>query len=190
MLDAATQKKYFGILMKGNTLKLDASDAIELVEKYDDLVWEDQLGNSTRSDNFKAMLSKISGKIIMHFFTLYHNGEKKIMYWCPCSIDDIVTLAGGTNFNEESGVYDSIEWISREDQISFLGKDIKKSCLEDKASNSQTKYFFEKYANSDHPIADNIFYTIYIKKFKEEQSINCARNTTLSPRPEKKEEAK
>lgn len=187
MLDVATQKKYLGILLNSKTLKLDASDAIELVEKFDDLVWEDQLGNSTRSDKFKAMLGKISGKVIMHFFTLYFNGEKKILYWCPCDINDIVMLAGATNFNHETGVYDSLEWINREEQLSFLGNDVKKACAERDPENVLVKTFFEKYVNTTHPIADNIFYTIYVKKFKGEQSINCARNISLSPRPEKKE---
>ena len=37
MLTAETQEKYLKILRKGNTLKVDPSDAIELVEKFEDL---------------------------------------------------------------------------------------------------------------------------------------------------------
>jgi hypothetical protein len=184
MLDLATQKKYLRILSKGNILKLDASDAIGLVEKFDDLVWEDQLGNSTRSEKFKECMGKIKGKVVLYFFTLYSKNETKILYWSPCSIEDIISIAGGSDYKKEDNIYESLKWISREEQLSFLGKDIKKACRGD-IDNNLIKVFYDKYINTNHPIADNIFYTVYIKKDNGEQSINCARNTTLSPRPEK-----
>lgn len=188
MLTAETQDKYLKILRKGNTLKVDPSDAIEMVEKFEDLEKVDQIGRSTRCVAFKDSLTSCKEKIIMKFFVLWNNNEKQILYWCPCSMEDIVTLAGATNYDQETNTYKDLSWVQRSQQLSFLGKDIKKACA-GIAGNKLIDEFMEKYVNTDHPIADNIFYTIYIKTSdnREEQSINCARNTELSPRPDKKD---
>ena len=187
MLTAETQDKYLKILRKGNTLKVDPSDAIELVEKFEDLEKVDQIGRSSRCETFKANLTSCKEKIIMKFFVLWNNNEKQILYWCPCSMEDIVTLAGATNYDPDSNTYKDLAWVQRNQQLSFLGKDIKKACA-GITGNKLIDQFMEKYVNTDHPIADNIFYTIYIKTSgdREEQSINCARNVELSPRPDKK----
>ena len=185
MLDAETQAKYLKILTRGKTLKLEASDAIELVEKFDDLVWEDQLGNSTRSEIFKKKLSTIKGKIVMKFLTLFKLDNKKILYWCPCDINDIVLLAGASEYDINTDRYLKTDWKKREEQISFLGEDIKKSC--GSAKNKVLEEFYNKYVSAEHPIANNIFYTVYLKNA---DVVNCARNIILSPRPEKKDDAK
>lgn len=186
MLDAETQVKYLKILTKGNTLKVSPLDAIDLVEKFDELVWEDQFGISTRSEVFKENLKKCKGKIVMKFLLLYKVDNKKILYWCPCDINDIALLAGASDYNEETGIYDHTTWIKKEDQLSFLGGDIKKACAS--ARNKILTDFTDRYVNAEHPIANNIFYTVYLKNA---DTVNCARNIKLSPRPEKdKEEAK
>lgn len=190
MLTTETQDKYLKILKKGNTLKLDPSDAIEMVEKFEDLEKIDQIGRSSRCVAFKDNLTSCKDKIIMKFFMLWNNNEKQILYWCPCSMTDIMTLAGATTYDQETNTYKELSWVPRNNQLSFLGKDIKKACAEI-TSNKLIKEFVEKYVNTAHPIADNIFYTIYIKTSdnREEQTINCARNIELSPRPNKNKES-
>lgn len=187
MLTAETQEKYLKILRKGNTLKIEPSDAIEMAGKFEDLEKVDQIGRSTRCVIFKENLTSCKEKIIMKFFVLWANNEKQILYWCPCSIQDIVTLAGATEYDPETNTYKKLNWVPRHQQLSFLGKDIKKACA-GVSGNKLIDQFVEKYVNTDHPIADNIFYTIYIKTSddRNEQSINCARNVDLSPRPNKK----
>lgn len=187
MLTAETQKKYLKILRKGNTLKVDPSDAIEMVEKFEELEKVDQLGRSTRCIGFTDSLRTCKEKIIMISFTLWSTG-KQILYWSPCSMEDIVALAGATNYDPETNTYKDLVWKRRDEQLSFLGKDIKKACA-NIGNNDLIKQFVDKYVSIDHPIADNIFYTVYVRVSDDgEQSINCARNTNLSPRPEKKKD--
>ena len=54
--------------------------------------------------------------------------------------------------------------------------------------NPVEKQFYETYIETEHPIADNVFYTMYVKEIDGKQVIKCSRNTTLSPRPVKKDE--
>ena len=122
MLTAETQDKYLKILRKGNTLKVDPSDAIEMVEKFEDLEKVDQIGIPSNCVTFKANLTSCKEKIIMKFFTLWNNNEKQILYWCPCSMEDIVTLAGATNYDQETNTYKDLSWVQRNQQLSFLGQ--------------------------------------------------------------------
>jgi hypothetical protein len=191
MLSLETQKKYIGILKKGNTLKIDPLDAIELVEKFEELKKVDQIGTITDSDLFKERLKKCKDKIIMKHFTLWNQDNKDILYWSPCSLNDIISLAGAEQFNPETNMYEKLSWVQRNEQLCFLGQDIKKAgaVVNNSKGNSLTNEFSEKYINTEHPIADNIFYTVYIKSNDDSQVINCSRNTTLSPRPEKKKDS-
>ena len=189
MLSNEIREKYFRILNKGNTLKLSALDAIDMVENYDELKKVDQIGTELHSDVFKKQMEGCQDKIIMKLFTLYGKEDNKsILYWCPCSLHDIIGLAGASNYDEEKGIYQDSTWVFRKEQLSFLGKDIKKSCA-NVGTNKLIDEFVSKYINTDHPIADNIFYTIYLKTTKtpdgDEQTICCARNIMLSPRPDK-----
>ena len=70
MLTAETQEKYLKILRKGNTLKVEPSDAIELVEKFEDLEKVDQIGRSSRCEAFKESLTSCKEKIIMKFISI------------------------------------------------------------------------------------------------------------------------
>ena len=182
MLDEKTQKKYLRILNKGNTLKLDASDAIALLDKYrDEIDYDDQSGVHIT----ESSLSKCNGKVILKFFTLWYMDNKKVMYWCPCSLNDLITVAGASNYNSESDCYDTFEHIPRAKQISFLGSDIKKACSSFQ-HNKQLDTFAGIYATGEHPIADNVFYKVYGKNIDTVQEFKCARDIVLSPRPEKK----
>ena len=65
MLTAETQDKYLKILRKGNTLKVDPSDAIEMVEKFEDLEKVDQIGTELHSDVFKKQMEGCQMQEIM-----------------------------------------------------------------------------------------------------------------------------
>ena len=187
MLDTKTQQKYLRILSNEKTLKLDAQDAIQLIsesEKFKDL--EDQVGNTINAD---SILSLCTGKVIMHLFKIWHLDNKQIIYWCPCSLEDMAAIAGATDF--VNGSYKNVQWIPRNKQTSFLGKDIKRA-VENSELNPILKDFSDRYVETEHPLADNMFYTMYMKGrcSDSKQIFSCARNTSLSPRPIKNDDTK
>lgn len=182
-----TQQKFLKILTGEKTLKLEAQDAIQLIsgsEKLKDL--EDQVGNPI---NAESVMNVCTGKIIMKLFKIWHKDNKQVIYWCPCSMDDIAAVAGATEF--DNGSYSNTQWVPRDKQTSFLGKDIRRA-VENSELNPILKDFSKRYVEIEHPLAENMFYTIYMKGrgSKSKQILSCARNTDLSPRPDKKEDTK
>lgn len=183
MLDNETQKKYLRILQSGHTLKIDAKDAIELISGSEDL--KDIEDQSSNKINTESAINNCTGKIIMKQFTIWHMDNKKILYWCPCSIGDIINLLEVKAYDEKTNKYTEVKRIPKEKQISFLGKDIKKSGSEN-GCNKLIKDFINRYIETDHPIADHVFYNVVFK----EDGFKCFRNTELSPRPDKNEDTK
>lgn len=185
MLDEATNAKYLGIIKRNQTLKADAQDALEVITGDPEL--------SVKIDQTKAIyeqtkrLSVVKGKIIVK--RAYYGGKNNpnatdILYWAPCNLDDIFRVAG---LRDTKTYYDRIE---REDQVSFFGKDIKKAVMNATELDEIGEEFKKNYIDTDHAIADNIFYTIFFRKNRETGKIEakCSRNTELSPRPVHKEE--
>lgn len=181
-MDVETRDKYIAILKKGHTLKADKDDMIEVVSSDEELsALRDQV-NKSLVDNEQFLLPE--NKVIAKIATI---GEEKILYWCPCEFADILAIVGASEFNGEKY---TTKYVQKEDQISIFGKDIKKSIdnIKDSLNPVETK-FYDTYINTEHPIADNVFYTLYVKEVDGEQVIKCSRNTTLSPRPVKKDES-
>ena len=182
MLDKETRDKYITILQKGHTLKADKEDMIEVVSANEELSnLRDQVGKLLK-DNEQFLLPK--GKVIAKVAGI---GNDKMLYWCPCEFSDILLIVGARGFD---GNKYTTKYIHKEDQISILGKDIKKAIdnIQDNL-NKVEGAFYNTYIYTEHPIADNVFYTLYVKEVDGDQIIKCSRNTALSPRPIKKDES-
>jgi hypothetical protein len=181
-MDNETRNKYVAILKKGHTLKADKADMIEVVSSDEELsAYKDQVSKSLKDNkSFQLPENKVITKIA-------NVGDTKILYWCPCEFSDILAIVGATGFD---GSKYTTKFVQKEDQISIFGKDIKKSIsnIQDNLNPIEEK-FYNTYINTEHPIADNVFYTLYVKEIDGEQIIKCSRNTTLSPRPVKKDES-
>ena len=183
MLDNETRDKYITILKKGHTLKADKADMLEVINADEELSsYKDQVGKFLK-DNEQFLLPE--GKVITKVAII--GDENKILYWCPCEFADILLVVGAKDFNGEKY---TTKFVAKEDQIPILGKDIKKSINNIQENmNAVEALFYDTYINTEHPIADNVFYTLYVKEIDGKQSIKCSRNTTLSPRPVKNEES-
>lgn len=177
-MENQVKEKFTKILLDGKTLKCDIADALEVISGNEKLAaFDSQNGNIANS---LTAASKISnGKVVVkHFFI--NDRTKEILYWCFCNINDILSVSGIANFD---GNRYKINRINREDQISFLGKDIKAAIDHCNNKNKYIAAMNDNYVNIDHPIADNVFYNIRFNA--KEDKINCMRNTDLSPRPVK-----
>ena len=181
-MEVETRDKYILILKKGHTLKADKADMLEVIANDEELSSYKDQSNKFPKDNELFSLSE--GKIIAKITTV---GENKLLYWCPCEFRDILAVVGATNFD---GLKYTTKFIRKENQVSLFGKDIKKSIdnIHDNLNPIEAN-FYNTYIETEHPIADNVFYTLYVKETENGQIIKCSRNTTLSPRPIKKEES-
>lgn len=186
-MDNETRDKYLSILRKGHTLKADKEDMLEVVTGDEELnTLTDQSGKLLRDNPyFLIPQNKVIAKVASISNT---NTEKKdIIYWSPCEFSDILAVIGVAEFD---GTKYNSKYIKKEDQVSIYGKDIKKAIENIKENlNPLESLFYDTYINTEHPIADNVFYTLYVKEADGRQIIKCTRNTTLSPRPVKKDEA-
>ena len=181
-MDNETREKYIAILRKGHTLKADKADMVAVVsgdEELNSLV--DQTGKPLCGNLFFLIpKDKVIAKVA-------NVGDSKILYWCPCEFVDILAIIGATDFD---GNKYTTKYIQKEDQVSIFGKDIKKSIENIKDNlNPIEALFYDTYINTEHPIADNVFYTLYAKEQDGQQVIKCSRNTALSPRPVRKDES-
>ena len=180
-MENETREKYISILKKGHTLKADKADMIEVVSNDEELSsYVDQTSKHIQeNEQFFVPENKVIAKVA-------NIGDRYILYWCPCEFSDILAVAGATKFN---GTKYETRFIQKGNQVSIFGKDIKKSINNIKDNlNPVEKTFYETYIETEHPIADNVFYTMYVKEIDGKQVIKCSRNTTLSPRPVKKDE--
>jgi hypothetical protein len=182
-MNKETLEKYIAILKKGHTLKADKEDMLEVIASDEELgAYKDQVRKSlAQNEQFLLPENKVIAKI-----ATIGEGEK-ILYWCPCEFADILAVVGASNFD---GTKYTTKYVQKEDQISIFGKDIKKSIDNIKDNlNPVESVFYNTYIKTEHPIADNVFYTLYVKEIDGEQVIKCSRNTALSPRPIKRDEA-
>lgn len=202
-MEDKTKELYRNLLSKKKTVKGDADEMIEFVTTSEDLAeLKDQTGGGFMSvydsDKYHKSIDKNGMKVIVRLF------DKKItkaasdmLYWACCDFFDMLALGGCIkgSYSSEEDRYETV-FIKKESLVSFYGRDIKfayKNIPEDQM-NPILKRFGDEYINKDHPLSDNIFYTLYIKNAKgntviANQFICCARNADLSPRPVKKQEA-
>lgn len=181
MLDEATVSKYVTIIKKGQTLKADVKDSLEVVTGDSELSsMIDQTGQRYDST---VRLQILSGKIITKK-TILRNGNT-ILYWAPCDLEGLFKIIG---LREDRASY---EQIDRADQVSFYGKDIKKAFNSVEDLDDFAKEFKDNFIETEHPVADNIFYSLYFRKNRETNKleIKCSRNLELSPRPVKEDVA-
>lgn len=176
-MEQATKELYLNIL-KNKTLKCDIGDAIETLEGSDFANLPSQNGNIL--EVLKKFSSVVKDKIILSQYKV--NGNV-IMYWCCCNIDDILAVSGISKYSEDKQRY-YINRIEREDQISFLGKDIKRAVSNLESTNKIIEDFIERFIKIEKPLGDLNYYTIFARTDKETniQTLNCSRNLTLSPR--------
>ena len=130
----------------------------------------------------KFLKDKYTG-ILMNGHTLKATKEDILEVWCACDFEDILYIIGVRDSSNKKYV---TEYVGKVDQVSFLGKDIIKAIenIKDTLDDIE-QVFYDTYIATEHPIADNVFYTLYIKEVNGEQTIRCSRNTALSPRPKR-----
>lgn len=181
-MEIETRDKYIAILKKGHTLKADKEDMLEVVAGDEELSsYKDQSGKFLKDNQ---LFLQVKGKVIAKIANI---GEDKVLYWCPCEFSDIMIIIGASEFN---GSKYNTKFIQKEDQLSLYGKDVKKSInnIEPNNLNPVEANFYYTYIETEHPLADNVFYTLYVKEINGDQIIKCSRNTALSPRPIKKDD--
>jgi hypothetical protein len=178
MMEKYLKDKYTGILMNGHTLKATREDILEVVTENETLsTIVDQCGKLLKDD---IQFTYPKGKVICK---VTNSGVNKILYWCACDFEDILYIIGVRDSSNKKYV---TEYVGKVDQVSFLGKDIIKAIenIKDTLDDIE-QVFYDTYIATEHPIADNVFYTLYIKEVNGEQTIRCSRNTALSPRPKR-----
>ena len=160
-------------------LKCDIADAIETLEGSELAELPSQNGKIL--EVLKKFSSVVKDKIILAQYKISNNST--ILYWCPCNIEDILAISGIDRWSDEKQRY-YITRIERENQISFLGKDIKRSVANVENANKVLSDFIASFVNTDKPLGDLNYYVIYSKNDRENniQSLKCARNIDLSPR--------
>ena len=183
-MDNKSREKYTEILNNGKKL-------IEQVTEIENLISNDDNFRKLRDQNGHDIVTNkgfcnmnYGGKAVAKIIKV--NDYSSFLYWCPCNFLNFFSIAGAYNYNEETKVFDKISYIPRDEQTSYFGKDIKMAAnAADYSNHPIAKKFIEKYITNDHPIADNIFYTIYFVEDDDcNQELLCCRNTKLSPRPE------
>jgi hypothetical protein len=178
---------YKEILEKGKTLKCPVQDFFDLIDYDKDL----SAMNSQAKRNIKKDIELVKKLVDDHvgddirIISKYIGKDKdKILYWCMCDFKHIFYLCGMTRWIPEKSKY-WIERIEKDEQKTFLGKDIKKAFNsvtdEDLEGNKFLKQFMERFIDTDKPIGDGIYYSIFFSK--KDNEIKCVRNVELSPRP-------
>ena len=200
-MEDKTKELYRNLLAKKKTVKGDASEMIEFVSTTEDLAeLNDQTGNRFMSvydaDKYHKAIDKDTMKVIVRLFDKkIIKAENSMLYWACCDFFDMLALGGGVkgSYDAKEECYDTL-FIKEDTQVSFYGRDIKMAYnnIPEDQMNPILKRFGDEYINKEHPLSDNIFYTIYIKNAKgntviAKQFICCARDNKLSPRPVKKE---
>ena len=178
--------KYTKILCSGKILVAPLKIIEGIITKNDELreltdqsnrKFFDSLSNiarwgATQPSNDEQVIAKL----------YYDNNfyKKRILYWAPCNADYLLRIIG---IEFENGKIDHCNFVPRENQISFLGKDIKKAFSKGTSCNDDIiDRFMKRYIYNAHTIADNCFYTLYIRQDKNCTDIRCSRDIQLSPR--------
>ena len=179
MLEKETKTKYISLLKRGYTLKSTREDILEVLESNSELSVIASQNNKLPKDDVLFFIP--TGKMICKVLE-YNN--KKYLYWCPCEFKDILSCMGVMDVSidvDNNAIYTFVN-RPKEDQVSFLGKDIKKAVRDLENYNNIEKKFFDTYVNTDHALGENIYYSIIIKEVNGVQEIKCFRNLNLSPR--------
>lgn len=199
VLDPKKKSLYKDLILAHRVLKCPVEEAIEVFSELDEL-------KNIFTQNGRLFLDDIADrhfvdKIVVKYSAREDSG-KKFIYWSPCNILDFFSVSG-IKFNPTGTTVFETDVVPRSKLCCFYGKDIVRSLEGDiviydnvddenlRVLSNVLQGIVDNYINSDIPLGEISYYTMYATLDKETNEFFVAikRNYASMFKTSKKKEA-